>query len=140
MFNSVRQAMVALALLALGGGHAACACAAVAQAVSGPEIASAAPERQTDHTASHETQDAGHCATDSGDPDHECAGCETIALPKDTSAKTANVYPADSAVLPEKPSSETPGLFKRVALKAETARGPPRPGPSLVTLKIRLQN
>jgi hypothetical protein len=140
MMDSLRRAIIALTLLVLGGGHAACACAAVAQAVSVPEVAAAALASHDVHAVSDDAPDADHCDTGSEDESHDCTGCDAVALPADSSIKAAGAFPADFAALPAIPGNGTSGVFKLATLRIEPARGPPRPSPSLVTLKIRLQN
>jgi hypothetical protein len=140
MMDSLRRAIIALTLLVLGGGHAACACAAVAQAVSLPAVAAAALTSQDAAAVTHHAPDADHCDPASQDDGHDCAGCEAVALPSDSSTKAAGVFPVDFGVLPARPADETSRVFKLATSKFEPARGPPRPSPSLVTLKVRLQN
>ena len=128
MMDSLRRAIIALTLLVLGGGHAACACAAVAQAVSLPAVAAAALTSHDAAAVTHHAPDADHCDPASQDNSHDCGGCEAVALPSDSSTKAAGVVPVDF------------GVLKLATSKFEPARGPPRPSPSLVTLKVRLQN
>lgn len=140
MVDSIRNAVIALTLLVLGGGHAACACAAVAQAVNGPRVEVATSASEDVQAVSHDAPEADHCDPNSENKGHDCAGCEAIALPTDSSNKAVNTFPADPAALPSQPASGTSRVFKLADLRIEPARGPPRPSPSLVTLKIRLQN
>lgn len=140
MVDSIRSAIVALTLLVLGGGHAACACASVAQALTGPEVAVAETTGHAGHTVAVEVPDVDHCDRESENQGHDCTGCEAVALPADSLTKSVSPFPADVAILPAKPVTETLGVFQLADLRIEPARGPPRPSPSLVTLKIRLQN
>lgn len=138
MMDSLRRAIIALTLLVLGGGHAACA--AVAQAVSLPAVAAAALTSHDAAAVTHHAPDADHCDPASQDNSHDCGGCEAVALPSDSSTKAAGVVPVDFGVLPARPADETSRVLKLATSKFEPARGPPRPSPSLVTLKVRLQN
>ena len=140
MIDSIRSAIVALTLLVLGGGHAACACVAVAQAVTGPEVAVAETTGHAGHTITFDVPDADHCDRGSDNQGHDCTGCEAVALPADSLTKAVSAFPADFAILPAKPANDTRGVFQLADLRIEPARGPPRPSPSLVTLKICLQN
>lgn len=140
MMNTLRRAIIILTLLVLGGAHAACACVRVAQAVTGTEVVMAAFASHGAYPGSHHTSDAGHCDEGSGDPGHDCAGCEAVALPTDTSTKAVSAFPSDKAVPPPKPDSKSIGVFHNATLRIVPVRSPPWPSPSLVNLKIRLQN
>lgn len=140
MTDTLRRAIIVLTLLVLGGAHAACACVGVAQAVSGAEVMVAAVASHDAYSGSHHTPDTGHCDEGSGDPGYDCAGCEAVALPTDTSTKAVSAFPADKAVLPARPANTSIGVFNYPTLRIVPVRSPPSPGPSLVTLKIRLQN
>lgn len=140
MMDSLRRAVIALTLLVLGGGHAACACASVAQAVAGPGAVVATLASHDIHTVSQDAPDTDHCDPGSEDKGHDCTGCEAVALPSDSSNKAVNTFPVDAAGLPAQPATGSRGAFKLATLRIEPARDPPRPSPSLVTLKIRLQN
>ncbi len=140
MVNSIRSAIVALTLLVVGGGHAACACASVAHALTGPEGAVAETTGHAGHMVTFEVPDAEHCDRGSENQGHDCTGCEAVALPADSLSKAVSPFPADVAILPAKPANDTRGVFQLADLRIAPARGPPRSSPSLVTLKIRLQN
>lgn len=140
MMDSLRRAVIALTLLVLGGGHAACACAAVAQAVAGPGAVVATLASHDIHTVSEDAPDTDHCDPGSEDKGHDCTGCEAVALPTDSANKAVNTFPADAAVLLAQPATGSRGVFKLATLRIELARDPPPQRPSLVTLKIRLQN
>ncbi|OZB17844.1 MAG: hypothetical protein B7X53_05085 [Hyphomonas sp. 34-62-18] len=140
MTDTLRRAVIALTLLVLGGGHAACACASVAQALTGPEVAVAEMTGHAGHTVTVDLPDADHCDRESENQGHDCTGCEAVALPADSLSKAVSPFPADVAILPLKPANDSGRVFQLADLRIEPARGPPRPSPSLVTLKIRLQN
>jgi len=139
MMGSFRSAIIALTLLVLGGGHAACACAAVAGALAGPEIAVSVPSTHSHHAAANDPSQDQHCNKGSEVPDHDCTHCVTVALPSDTSLKAVSTFPADVAVLPPVPGLKSGSLFRLADLNIEPDTGPPRPRLSPVTLKVRLQ-
>lgn len=140
MMNTFRRAIIVLTLLVLGGGYAACACATVAHTATGADLAVAASASQDVYPVSHHTSDAGHCDEGSGDTGHDCAGCEAVALPTDISTKAVSAFPSDKAVPPPKLVSKSIGVFNNATLRIVPIRSPPWPSPSLVDLKIRLQN
>jgi hypothetical protein len=140
MIDSLRRAVVALTLLVLGAGHAACACAAVAGAMAGPDITVSAPSGHSHHTASEQEPKDDHCNESPDDPGHDCTHCVTAALPADASTKAVTPFPADFAILPPPPELTYGSLFRLADLRIEPATDPPPPRSSLVTLKVRLQN
>ena len=139
MMGSLRSAIIALTLLVLGGGHAACACAAVASALAGPDIAVSAPSARGHHTVANDPSQDQHCNKGSEAPDHDCTQCVTVALPADASLKAVSAFPADIAGLPPVPELKSGSLFRLANLNTERDTGPPRPRSSPVTLKVRLQ-
>jgi hypothetical protein len=139
MMGSLRSAIIALTLLVLGGGHAACACAAVASALAGPDITVSAPSAHSHHTAANDPSKDPHCNKGSEVPDHNCTHCVTAALPADASLKAVSAFPADVAVLPPVQELKSSSLFRLADLNIEPDTGPPRPRSSPVTLKVRLQ-
>lgn len=140
MMNTLRRAIIVLTLLVLGGAHAACACVRVAQAVTGTEIVLAGSANHHVYSGSHHTPDAGHCDEGSGDPGHDCAGCEAVALPTDTTPKAVSALVSDKAVLPASHANTSIRVFNHATLRIVPVRSPPWPSPSLVDLKVRLQN
>lgn len=140
MIDSLRRAIVALTLLMLGAGHAACACAAVAGAMTGPDITVSAPSGHSHHTAAEQEPLVAHCNEGPDDPGHDCTHCVTTALPADASTKAVTPFPADFAILPPRPELTYGSLFRLADLRIEPPTGPPPPRSSLVTLKVRLQN
>lgn len=140
MMGSIRNAIIALTLLVLGGGHAACACAAVAGALTGPDLAVSAPSAHSHHTAANDLSKDQHCNDGSEVPVRDCTHCVTVALPGDASLKAVSGFPADVAFLPPIPELKSDSLFRLADLKIEPDIGPPRPRSSPVTLKVRLQN
>ena len=139
MMGSLRSAIIALTLLVLGGGHAACACAAVAGALAGPDIAVSAPSAHSHLTAADDPSQDPHCNKGSEVPDHDCTHCVTVALPADASLKAVSASPADVAVLPPVLELKSGSLFRLADLNIEPDIGPPRPRSSPLTLKVRLQ-
>lgn len=139
MMGSLRSAIIALTLLVLGGGHAACACAAVAGALAGPDIAVSAHSAHSDHPAANDPSQDQHCNEGSEVPENDCTHCVTDALPADASLKAASAFPADVAVLSPVPELKSGSLFRLADLNTEPDTGPPRPRSSPVTLKVRLQ-
>lgn len=138
--GSIRNAIIALTLLVLGGGHAACACVAVAGALAGPDIAVSAPSAHSHHSADTDPSQDQHCNKGSEAPDHDCTDCVNVALPTDASLKAVSGFPADVAFLPPIPELKSDSLFRLADLEIEPDIGPPRPRLSPVTLKVRLQN
>jgi hypothetical protein len=140
MIDSLRRAIVALSLLVLGAGHAACACAAVASALTVPDIAVSAASGHSHHTLAPDQSQDQHCTEGSEVPGQDCTHCVTVALPADALVKAVNAIHADFAALPPIPELKSGTLFRLADLSIEPATGPPRPRSSLVTLKVRLQN
>lgn len=140
MMCSLRRAVIALSLLVLGAGHAACACAAVAGAMTGPDASVSAPSDHSHHSAAQEELPIAHCNEGAENSGHDCTHCFTVALPADISVKAVNVSLADFAVLPPIPERQSGFLFRFADLRIEPATGPPLPRSSLVTLRVRLQN
>ncbi|MBU3922157.1 MAG: hypothetical protein KJ961_16300, partial [Alphaproteobacteria bacterium] len=66
--------------------------------------------------------------------------CAVNALPAEALAMAGPPSPAAIAILPSRPETTPANLFRLADQRIEPARGPPRSRPSLVTLKIRLQN
>jgi hypothetical protein len=139
MMGSLRSAIIALTLLVLGGGHAACACAAVAGALAGPHIGVSAPSAHSHHTAANDQSQDQHCNEGSEVPVHDCTHCVAVALPADASLKAVSAFPADVAVLPPLPELKSDSMFRLADLNIEPDTGAPRPRLSPVTLKVRLQ-
>lgn len=139
MMGSLRSAIIALTLLVLGGGHAACACAAVAGALAGPDVAVSAPSAHSHHTAADDPSQDQHCDRGAEVPDHDCHNCVTVALPADASLKAVSAFPTNVAVLPPVPELKSGSLFRLADLNTEPDTGPPRPRSSPVALKVRLQ-
>lgn len=139
MMGSLRNAIIALTLLVLGGGHAACACAAVAGALVEPDIAVSAPSAHNHHAADIDPSQDQHCNKGSEVPDHDCTHCVTVALPADASLKAVSAFPADVAILPLVSGLKSGSIFRLADLDTEPDTGSPRPRSSPVTLKVRLQ-
>lgn len=139
MMASLRSAFIALTLLVLGAGHAACACVAVAGALEAPDIAVSAPSAHSHHAAANDPSQDQHCNGGSEVPEHDCTHCVTAALPADASLKAVSATPAHVAILPPVPELKSVSLLRLADLNTEPDAGHPRTRPSPVTLKVRLQ-
>lgn len=140
MIDTFRSAIVALTLLVLGGGHAACACAAVAGALSDPALGVSSPSDHSHHSPAQAEPQGAHCGEGPEDQGHDCTQCLTVAVPADASAKVVSTPQTDLPVITPLPESSAGNTFRLTNLRIEPARGPPLPLLSLVTLKVRLQN
>jgi hypothetical protein len=140
MIDTFRSAIVALTRLVLGGGHAACACVAVAGALNAPVLGVSSSSDHSHHSPAQTEPQGVHCDEGSEDESHDCTQCLTVALPADASAKVVSTPQTDLPVVTPLPESSAGNTFRLTNLRIEPARGPPPPFLSLVTLKVRLQN
>lgn len=137
MMSLLRRMILALSLLALGGGYAACAVAAVVPAVSIAETADPAVDCPLHQPPIAEVADTSN--SDEVPPQgHDCDHCGLVAVSADAPQKSvgasalsciAVLQPQDSASY-QPPAEQAADIWRRF-----TARPPP---PTPLSLKVRL--